>query len=61
MELQIPTAEPVMVERQEPLTASLVDHLFLYHKCTKTMPVRPYTYRPDDPKLLKDWLADGHR
>ena len=35
MELQIPTAEPVMVERQEPLTASLVDHLFLYHKCTK--------------------------
>ena len=38
MELQIPTAEPVMVERQEPLTASLVDHLFLYHKCIKTMP-----------------------
>ena len=35
MELQIPTAEPVMVERQEPLTASLVDHLFLYHKFTK--------------------------
>ena len=66
MELQIPTAKPVMVERQEPLTASLVDHLFLYHKCTKTMPFRPkggevYTYRPDDPKLLKDWLADGHR
>ena len=30
-----------MVERQEPLTASLVDHLFLYHKCTKTMPFRP--------------------
>ena len=61
MELQIPTAEPVMVERQEPLTASLVDH-----KCTKTMSFRPkggevYTYRPDDPKLLKDWLADGHR
>ena len=63
MELQIPTAEPVMVERQEPLTASLVDHLFLYHKCTKTMPFRPkggevYTYRLiTDHKLCMEYLT----
>ena len=31
MELQIPMAEPVVVERQEPLMASLVNYLFLYH------------------------------
>ena len=66
MQLEIPTPEPVMVGRQELLTIQLVDHLFLYHKCSATMPFRPkdgevYTYRLNDKKLIKDWLADGHR
>ena len=35
MQLEIPTPEPVKVGRQESLSIQLIDHLFLYHKCTK--------------------------
>ena len=54
MELEIPsTEEPVATRRNFPLTISDVDHLFLYHKCNKTVPFRPkggevYVFRPDD-------------
>ena len=49
----ISTNRPVATRRNFPLAISDVDHLFLYHKCNKTVPFRPkggevYVFRPDD-------------
>ena len=42
MELEITsTEEPMATWRNFPLALSDVDHLFLYHKCNKTVPFRP--------------------
>ena len=66
MELEIPSAEePVATRRNVPLAISDVDHLFVYHKCNKTVPFRPkggevYVFRPDDPAEINDWVSDGH-
>ena len=66
MELEIPTTEePVATRRNFPLAISDVDHLFLYHKCNKTVPFRPkggevYVFRPDDSSEINDWVSDGH-
>ena len=51
--------------RNFPLAISDVDHLFLYHKCNKTVPFRPkggkvYVFRPDDSSEINDWVSDGH-
>ena len=35
------TEEPVATRWNFPLAISNVDHLFLYHKCNKTVPFRP--------------------
>ena len=66
MELEIPsTEEPVATRPNFPLAISDVDHLFLYHKCNKTVPFRPkegevYVFRPDDSSEINDWVSDGH-
>ena len=52
MESAIPSAEqPVATRRSVPLAISDVNHLFVYHKCNKTVPFRPkggevYVFRP---------------
>ena len=53
MELEIPSAEePVVTRRNVPLAISDVDHLFVYHKCNKTVPFRPKGGEVyDDPTL----------
>ena len=66
MEFEIPsTEEPVATRRYFPLAILDVDHLFLYHKCNKTVPFRPkggevYVFRPDDSSEINDWVSDGH-
>ena len=65
MELEIPSAEePVATRRNVPLAISDFDHIFVYHKCNKTVPFRPkggevYVFRPDDPAEINDWVSDG--
>ena len=65
-ELEIPSAEePVATRRNVPLAISDVDHLFVYHKCNKTVPFRAkggevYVFRPDDPAEINNWVLDGH-
>ena len=64
--IEIPSAEePVETRRNVPLAISDVDHLFVYHKCNKTVPFRPkggevYVFRPDDPAEINDWVSDDH-
>ena len=66
MELEIPSTEkPVATRRNVPLAISNVDHLFVYHKCNKSVPFRPkrgevYIFRPNDPAEINDWVSVGH-
>ena len=64
--IEIPSAEePVATRRNVPLALSDLDHLFVYHKCNKTVQFRPkggevYVFRPDDPAEINDWVSDKH-
>ena len=52
-------------QRNFPLAICDADHLFLYHKCNKTVPFRPkggevYVFGPDNPSEINDRVSDGH-
>ena len=57
--------DPVATQCNFPLAICDVDHLFLYHKCNKTVPFRPkggevYVFRPDNQAEINDWVSDVH-